>query len=205
MCYINSIFNNNYYGNPQSRPFSNCIELPDELLNDYIMVKGQADKITIEDNKVISIQVNQEIVNNYNQSILESLKQQRKEKFSNICHSTIINGIEIKLSDGNTYHFTLEETDQINLTTAYNAILQGAEQYPYHADGEMCKLYSAKDITTINKAAIKHKLYHTTYYNHLISWINRVETAEELESITYGIDLPEDLFKNMKEILSKID
>lgn len=124
------------------------------------------------------------------------------EEISKSCYSTIIAGCDVTLSDGTTEHFALEETDQINLTNAFNAISNGATSYPYHADGELCRMYSAEDLTAISEAATAHKLYHTTYCNHLLAWIKRAETAEELESITYGAELPEDLAANMQEIMT---
>ena len=52
------------------------------------------------------------------------------------------------------------------------------------------------------RAATAHKLYHTTYYNHLAAWVRRCGTADELSSITYGAELPEDLAANMAAILA---
>lgn len=133
---------------------------------------------------------------------LTGMKAAKKEEISNACHAAIVAGVDVKLSDGTTGHFSLEETDQINLTTAYNAVRTGATGYPYHADGQLCKMYSAADITAIGRAAESHKLYHLTYCNHLMAWAKRVETADELAGITYGAELPEDLAANMQEVLT---
>ena len=130
------------------------------------------------------------------------LKLQKEREISQTCHSTITSGCDVTLSDGEVYHFSLEETDQINLTTAFNAIQNGATGYPYHADGQLCRMYSAEDITIISDAVIEYKLYHLTYCNHLLTWIRRSETADELEAITYGAELPEDLAANMQEVLT---
>lgn len=123
-------------------------------------------------------------------------------EISQACNQIIMDGIDVTLSDGTSYHFRLEETDQINLTTAYNAVLQGAAGYPYHADGQLCKMFTAEDITTISEAATSHKLYHLTYCNHLMTWARGAETAEELQSIYYGAELPEVLAANMEAILN---
>ena len=128
---------------------------------------------------------------------LTGMKAVKKEELSDACHAAIVAGVDVKLSDGTTGHFSLEETDQINLTTAYNAVQNGATGYPYHADGQLCKMYPAADITAISQAATAHKLYHLTYCNHLMAWAKRVETADELTAITYGAELPEDLAANM--------
>lgn len=135
-------------------------------------------------------------------SDLPGLKAAKQEELSEACHNAIVAGIDVELSDGTTGHFSLEETDQINLTTAYGAVQDGAAGYPYHADGQLCKMYPATDITAISQAAASHKLYHLTYCNHLMAWVKRVETADELAVITYGADLPEDLAANMQEVLT---
>lgn len=136
---------------------------------------------------------------------LNDAKENKLKEISDACYENIINGIDVLLSDNSLEHFSLKETDQINLATAYNEINQGALNYPYHADGQLCKLYSAKDIVAINNASISHKIYHTTYCNHLFAWIKRATTEEELETITYGAELPEDLAANMNEILNNIN
>ena len=93
--------------------------------------------------------------------------------------------------------------DQINLTTAVGAVNQGAEGYPYHLDGQLCAIYPAADIRAMGEAATAHKLYHTTYCNHLMAWARRA-TADELEGITYGAELPADLAANMEAILNAV-
>lgn len=133
---------------------------------------------------------------------LPGMKEAKQEELSAACHAAIVAGIDVELSDGTTGHFSLEETDQINLTTAYNAVRQGVTGYPYHADGQLCKMYTAADIIAIGDAATAHKLYHTTYCNHMMAWARRAETADELAAITYGAELPEDLAANMAEVMT---
>ncbi len=118
------------------------------------------------------------------------------------CNSAIVAGCSVELGNGSSPNFALQETDQINLTAATTAVAMGATGYPYHADGELCRLYSAEDISAISTAATEHKLYHTTYCNHLLVWIRRAEDADELAGITYGAELPEDLAANMAEVLA---
>lgn len=192
------------YGNPMGQPFPGSVCLSDYLLSDYINAKGFVIP-SIENGSVKSMEVNQEALAAYedaNQPDLSVLKAEKAEELSEACHSAIVAGIDVTLSDGTTGHFAMEETDQINLTTAYNAVQTGAAGYPYHADGQLCKMYPAADIIAISEAATAHKLYHTTYCNHLMAWARRVETAEELACITYGAELPEDLAANMAEVMS---
>lgn len=133
---------------------------------------------------------------------LTIIRAAKLAEISQACNKTILDGIDVILSDGTTEHFSLQETDQINLTTAYNAVQTGAAGYPYHADGQLCKMYSAEDITTIGNAATSHKLYHLTYCNHLMTWARGAETAEEIQSIYYGAELPDALATNMEAVLN---
>lgn len=132
---------------------------------------------------------------------LPAVKAAKEKELSNACNAAIVAGMDVETSRG-TEHFSLQETDQINLTTAYNAILSGAASYPYHADGQLCRMFTAAEITAISNASISHKLYHTTLCNHLLTWARRAETAEELGGIAYSADhLPEDLAANMAQVL----
>lgn len=132
---------------------------------------------------------------------LDNVKANKRLEVDSACKTAITDGVDVELPSG-TEHFSLQETDQINLTAALTMIEQGASAYPYHADGNLCRLYTADEIKAISAAAMSHKLYHTTYCNHLFNWIARSETAEEIEAIYYGAELPEDLQANMTEVLA---
>lgn len=132
---------------------------------------------------------------------LETLRRDKLAELSAACRAAITAGCDATLTSGVTEHYALEETDQINLSTALAAVEQGAEGYPYHADGQLCRVYPAADILAVAQAATAHKLYHTTYCNHLMAWARRVETAEELAEIAYGVQLPGDLAANMALVL----
>ena len=205
MYYINAQPNaSGNYGNPMGQPFTGSVSLPDNLLSDYINVKGFVIPV-IENGEVVSLEVNQEALDAYeasNQPDISALREDKTAELSEACHAAIVAGVDVTLSDGSTGHFALEETDQINLTTAFNAVQTGASGYPYHADGQLCKMYPAADIIAISEAATAHKLYHTTYSNHLMARARRAETVDELAGITYGAELPEDLAANMAEVMS---
>ncbi len=127
------------------------------------------------------------------------------EKLSNLsetCNQTIVAGMDVETTEG-VEHFSLEETDQINLTTALSAIEQGAKGYPYHADKKLCRMFTAVEIKTIAEKATAHKLYHTTLCNHLLTLARRATTTAELDEITYSADyLPLDLAQNMQKVLA---
>lgn len=135
---------------------------------------------------------------------IASLRAAKLAELSQACRAAILDGCDVTLSDGTVEHFALEETDQINLNAAYTACQQGAAEYPYHADGQLCRLYSAADIIAIGDAATAHKLWHTTYCNHMMMWARRAETVDELAGIEYGAELPADLAANMEAVLGGV-
>lgn len=128
-------------------------------------------------------------------------QQDKLVALSTACNQAIINGMDVETTEG-TEHFSLEETDQINLTTAISAIEQGAKGYPYHADKKLCRMFTAQEIKSIAESATAHKLYNITLCNHLLMLVRRATTTAELDAITYSADcLPIDLAENMKKIL----
>ena len=148
--------------------------------------------------------VNQEALDAWNSAHptpdpLEAAKSARISELSAACNAAIVAGCDVTLST-TTGHISLTDEDQINLTTAVGSVQQGAAGYPYHLDGQLCAIYPAADIIAMGEAATAHKLYHTTYCNHLMAWARRA-TADELEGITYGAELPADLAANMTAIL----
>ena len=132
---------------------------------------------------------------------IADLRAAKTAAMSAACNAAITAGMDVETTQG-TEHFSLQETDQINLTAAVTAVQQGAAGYPYHADGELCRMFTAAEIGAVGQASIAHKLYHTTYCNHLFAWIRRA-TASELTGITYGAELPEDLAASMQALLTQ--
>lgn len=131
---------------------------------------------------------------------LEERKSAKLAELSAACNAAITAGCDVTLLNGGG-HISLTAEDQINLSTATAAVAQGAVGYPYHLDSQLCAIFPAADIQTMARAATAHKLYQTTYYNHLAAWVRRCETAEVLAAITYGAELPQDLEDNMAAIL----
>ena len=132
---------------------------------------------------------------------IADLRAAKTAAMSAACNAAITAGMDVTTTQG-TEHFSLQETDQINLTAAVTAVQQGAAVYPYHADGELCRMFSAAEIGAVGQASIAHKLYHTTYCNHLFAWIRRASAAE-LAGITYGAALPDDLAASMQALLTQ--
>ena len=122
---------------------------------------------------------------------LKEFKTAKKQEISQACEQIIYAGVSVTLVDGAVEHFALTEHDQLNLFGKQAQLATGAEQLEYHSDGQPCRYYSAADMQTIITQAMWHVSYHTTYCNALNMWVAGAETADELQQIFYGADVPE--------------
>lgn len=124
-----------------------------------------------------------------------ALKLARAEKIkemSEICHQTIIDGVCVIFGDNKLHHFELTIEDQINLLSLKELIANGAKEVIYHETGELCQIYSAKDISLLIEKASTHKTYHTTYFNALKYYINNLYDIDKIKDIKYGVFIPDE-------------
>ena len=87
------------------------------------------------------------------------------------CNKAIVNGIDIKLSDGETRHFSMSLEDQINLLTM-----------AYLADESV---YSTEDMNTIIAETNTFKNYHIAKFKQLESRVNSLNTIKEISAVNY--------------------
>lgn len=121
---------------------------------------------------------------------IEFLRDVKLKEMSEICNQIIANGFDLVLSDGVSYHFSLTTQDQLNLITLKAMIDEGETNIPYHADGKLCRFYSADDIKAIIYAATAHKTYHVSYFNSLKAYVGAIETMDEIKNVKYGMEIP---------------
>lgn len=126
------------------------------------------------------------------EELLQEAQYSKKSEISNACERKIFDGVSVTLADGTIEHYSLTEHDQINLFGKQVQLAAGAETLEYHADGQPCRYYSAADMQSIIQAAMWHVSYHTTYCNALNMWISGCQTADDVWSIFYGADVPEE-------------
>lgn len=122
---------------------------------------------------------------------LAELQASKKQEISQECEQAIYSGVSVTLTDGSVEHFALTEHDQLNLFGKQVQLAAGAERLEYHSDGQPCRYYDAADMQTIITKAMWHVSYHTTYCNAINMWVVGVQTAEEIQQIFYGADVPE--------------
>lgn len=123
---------------------------------------------------------------------IDYVKMQKINEMNNICNKVITNGFDTVLSDGGTHHFSLTTQDQLNLITLSTLVESGENSIPYHADGELCKFYSAEDVRTIIAMATSFKTYHVSYFNALRAYIESLDTIESIMVVMYGTIIPEE-------------
>lgn len=144
---------------------------------------------------IISVDDFVEITNKSADELIDSIdniKAQKLNELSAICNETIYSGIDVETTEG-IEHFSLEIEDQINISAQATAVRNGAIEVPYHADDKGCRMFSVEEMLAVEAHAYMYKTFNTTYFNKLKTWVLRCETVEEINSILYGSELPDDL------------
>ena len=121
---------------------------------------------------------------------VEFMKSSKIAEMSSTCRATIEAGFDLDIR-GEIRHFSLTMQDQLNLMNL-SLMAQTQDLIPYHADGEETTFYAKEEINMIVQAATELKVYNTTYYNALKTYINSLETIEEISAITYGTPIPDE-------------
>lgn len=122
---------------------------------------------------------------------LESLKTAKITEMSAACNSAIIGGIDVMLSDGNEYHFSLTSYDQMMISQLAVKAKSGETFLPWHCDGGDCQVYSVEDILLISTKMEDTITYHLTYFNSLKKYITALSNINECISLEYGVVIPE--------------
>ena len=122
-------------------------------------------------------------------------------EISNACNAVIVNGVDIKFGEENV-HFNLSIEDQSNINNLFRVVELGGTEFPYQADGGVCRIYTAAEIAAIYIAAQTLITTQTTYHNELKQYVQTLTSAEEVSAIQYGMTLPEPYPTEMNEKLA---
>lgn len=142
-----------------------------------------------------------EIIDPIDIASVEFIRESKIKEMSYICRTTIESGIDLEIR-GEIKHFSLTTQDQLNLMSA-QTMAQTQTLIPYHADGEETDFYTNEEINQIAEAAAAFKVQHTTYYNSLKTYINALETIEEISAITYGVEIPDEYKSDVLKVLEQ--
>lgn len=124
---------------------------------------------------------------------LDEVKEAKVAEMNKTQQDAIQSGVDVTLSDGSTEHFSLTERDQTSLVGLQAQVAIGAENIPWHTsdEDEHCKFYSNADMAKITSSALSYVTWHVTYFRDLRIFIRSLESKEEVEQVTYGMNIPE--------------
>ncbi len=122
-------------------------------------------------------------------------------EISNACNAVIVNGVDIKFGE-ETVHFNLSIEDQSNINNLFRVVELGGTEFPYQADGGVCRIYTAAEIAAIYIAAQTLITTQTTYHNELKQYVQTLTDVEEVSVVQYGMTLPEPYLTEMNEKLT---
>ena len=118
-------------------------------------------------------------------AVLDRTKTAKLAEISKSCEDYIYAGTNVTLPDNTTEHFTYTLADQSNISEMFTAVMAGATEYPYHADGEICKIYTKEQIIAIYGTLSLFKTEATTYHNSLKAQINAMTDADAISAIKF--------------------
>lgn len=122
---------------------------------------------------------------------MQELRDRKIEEMKETCNAVITSGFDIVLSDGVTYHFSLEMTDQVKISKLADRANSGMELLPWHADDGLCKFYPAEDILAVNTMMENMVEFQTTYFNSLKNYIKNMDDKNSIIYAYYGMNVPE--------------
>ncbi len=176
-------------------------EITQEEYFAYLKAKQNNEIIIIEEEEEEQPEIVQTPEPEEPDEMLEYIRASKLNETSHACRATIESGFDIELR-GINKHFSLDVQDQLNLITL-SEMAKTQTLIPYHADGEECVFYTNEEINEIVETATSFKIYHTTYYNALKTYINALETIEEIAAITYGVEIPDEYKSDVLKVLEQ--
>ena len=124
------------------------------------------EEITIEEEPVVEIE---HVI--LEEPTIDYIRASKIAELKYNCNKVIVNGVDIKLSDGGTRHFSMSLEDQINLLTMA------------YLDDE--SVYSVEDMKTIIAETNAFKNYHITKFKQLEDRVNSLNTIQEISAVHY--------------------
>lgn len=136
---------------------------------------------------------------------LEEVQEMKVQEMNLAQQEIISHGLQVKLSDGKTYPFSLTTNDQISIMGSSSVVGMSIKGTPWHIADESvhCVYFSEEDMKAITQAAYLHVTYHVTYFRDLRIYIRALEEKSAVEAIQYGVMLPAEYQSEvLKDMLS---
>jgi len=164
------------------------IRIDEEEYNILLSAMESGEEVVAEPEE-IAPEIDIPVIDEDGDVTLEYVIAMKLIEMSNACNTIITNGFDAELSDGETHHFSLTTQDQLNLITLSTMLAGGETAIPYHADDELCKFYSAQDITAIINAATAFKTYQVSYFNALRAYVESMTDMAAVSAVEYQSDV----------------
>lgn len=142
------------------------------------------------------------VLQKYEKFQLEYNLPLKLDEISTSCREAINNGTQVQLSDGSFKQFSYTLEDQSNISEMFTVIMIGATEYPYHADGEDCVVYSAQDIVAIYSTLTDLKTAQTTYHNQLKAYVQSLDNAQDVMAVQYGQELTGEYLEKYNQLMA---
>lgn len=131
----------------------------------------------------------------------EIIRAAKITEISAACNAVIVSGIDLEMADG-TVHFNLSIEDQSNIANLFRVVELGGTEFPYQADGGVCRIYNAQEIAQIYIAAQTVITTQTTYHNALKAYVQSLSDVEQIAAVQYGMTLPDPYASEVADKLS---
>lgn len=130
-----------------------------------------------------------ELANSVDSSGEITSKEQMIAKLSKECEDRIINGIDFTW-DGETHHYSLDITDQMQINVLLTNIKNGATKTSWHHNGGKCEEWTAEKFLAFAEKALTFATYTKTRFNTGIRpLILSMEDIEQIKLITLDTEL----------------
>lgn len=132
---------------------------------------------------------------------IETIRNIKLKEISDACNYTIISGIDIEFNKEKV-HFNLSIEDQSNINNLFRVVELGGTEFPYQSDGGECRIYTATEIAQIYIASQTLITTQTTYHNALKQYVQSLSSIDDIDAVTYGMELPEPYLTSVNKKLA---
>lgn len=132
---------------------------------------------------------------------LEEVQNNVISQLNSSVEQTITAGVDVETAYGKE-HFALTANDQANIGNMFNAVVIGATEFPYHADGKECVVYPATDIVNIYVAMQTAVTKLTTHGNLLKQFVMASEDKDAIKDVTLATELTGELAEQEVKVLT---
>ena len=152
----------------------------------------------VKNGKIIEVSESEKelLLKQLNAENLKIAKSNKIYEITSICEKIILNGI-----DYNNKHYSYNYSDQNNISNLVQMAKTTGMNVPYHADNDLCELYSPADIYAIYIAQEINVTKNTTYLNQLKAYIDTLDDVDAIKNIVYGQELTGEYLQNLNEIM----